>query len=71
MKGRVETGDLQQLLLPRSDCTDRCQIIGLVKRGKRRKFLEPLNHAIIDHRWVAIVWASMHYAMTDCDRQGS
>src|SRR5262245_28620475 len=62
MKGRVETGDLQQLVLPSSDGTDRCQIVRLVERGKRRKFLEPLNYGVIDHRCVASVCASMDYA---------
>src|SRR5262249_59590960 len=59
MKGCIETGDLQQFVLPRSEGTDRRQIVRLVERSKWRKFLVPLDICVIVRCMLTIVLASI------------
>jgi len=63
----VETGDLRQRWEISKKRTDRRQIVGLMKRRKRRKALQTRNHAVVDHDGSIVIGTAMDDPMSDSE----
>src|SRR4029077_19168190 len=59
MKRGVEAGDLRQLWLSMPQRADGSEIVGRVKRGKRREGLKSLQHGIADEDRLAVIRPAM------------
>ena len=60
---RVETRDLRQFRMYVGKCPNGRKVVGLVQRGKRNKFLQFRNHAVIDQGCRRKSEPTMHHPM--------
>ena len=68
VKRSVEAGDLRQRGEIGKKRTDRRQIVGLMKRRKRREALQTRNHAMVDQHGPVVIGTAMDDPMADGER---
>lgn len=67
MKCSVEACDLRQRRKFGKKRTDRRQIVGLMKRRKRRKPLQTRNYAVVNHHGSVVIRTAMDDPMSDSE----